>query len=240
MLLNPPVDDLRFGVPLYTVGEAAAALGVPVSTFATWVHGYTRQRPGGGRTTRSPLVTHVEVAGGPSVPFVGLAEGLVLAAFRRSGVPMQRIRPALEALASELGVAHALASRRLYTDGAEVLVDLAERASGVVAAEVSELVVVRSGQRVFAPVVESYLKRISFAADGFAELIHLPLYSRADVVADPRRSFGQPIFASGGARVRDALERFWAGEELSEVAEDFGVPLADLEDVVRAASRRAA
>lgn len=29
----------------------------------------------------------------PSIPFVGLSEALVLAAVRKSGVPMQRIRP---------------------------------------------------------------------------------------------------------------------------------------------------
>ena len=47
---------------------------------------------------------------------------------RRSGVPLQRDRPALEQLDAQFGLAHALASRRLYTDGAEVLFDYAEAA----------------------------------------------------------------------------------------------------------------
>jgi hypothetical protein len=54
------------------------------------------------------------------MPFIGLAEAYALAAFRHAGVPMQRIRPAIDVLARELGVEYALASRRLYTDGAEV------------------------------------------------------------------------------------------------------------------------
>ena len=29
----------RFGVPLYSVFEAARYLGVPTSTFTTWAHG---------------------------------------------------------------------------------------------------------------------------------------------------------------------------------------------------------
>lgn len=33
-------DELRFETPLYTVAEAARFLDVPVSTFATWAHGY--------------------------------------------------------------------------------------------------------------------------------------------------------------------------------------------------------
>jgi hypothetical protein len=41
---------------------------------------------------------------------------------------MQRIRPAIGTLASELGLEHALGSRRLYTDGAEVLYDYAQHA----------------------------------------------------------------------------------------------------------------
>lgn len=39
---------------------------------------------------------------------------------------MQRIRPALAELERDIGIAHALASRKLYTDGAEVLYDYGE------------------------------------------------------------------------------------------------------------------
>ena len=38
----------------------------------------------------------------------------------------------------------------------------------------------------------------------------------------------------------DVLERFWAGDDLDTLVEEFGVPRAELEDVVRVASRRAA
>jgi len=179
----------------------------------------------------------------PSIPFIGLVEGMVLAAIRQSGVPLQRIRPALEALSREIGVSHALASQRLYTDGAEVLFDFAEhdgRDERLYRA-VHDLVVLRSGQRVFRPIVAEYLTRISYSKkDGFAMLVRLPEYERAEVVVDPDRSFGQPIFATGGVRVADVMARFWAGEDLAEVAEDFGVPTVDMEDVVRVASRRTA
>ncbi|WP_374222850.1 hypothetical protein [Williamsia sp. CHRR-6] len=60
---------------------------------------------------------------GPSIPFIGLAEGYALAALRRSGVPLQRIRPALEQLDRKMGIAHALASEGLFTDGAEIIFD---------------------------------------------------------------------------------------------------------------------
>ena len=160
---------------------------------------------------------------------------------RRSGVPLQRIRPALEQLDAQFGLAHALASRRLYTDGAEVLFDYAEVAAdpGMVRAA-SELVVVRNGQRVFNAVVAAYLQRLEFDTDGYVRLIRLPAYEIAELVVDPRRGFGQPIFARGGARLEDALALFRAGEPLDVVADEYGIPPEQLEDAVRIATRPAA
>jgi uncharacterized protein (DUF433 family) len=175
------------------------------------------------------------------IPFVGLAEGLVLTAMRSSGVPLQRIRPALIRLEQELGLSHALASKRLYTDGAEVLYDYAERGDDPTAAKAARhLVVVRNNQGVFNEVVEGYLRRLDFGDDGYARLIHLPAYATADVVVDPTRGFGQPIFARGGARIEDALSLFRAGEPLEAVAEEYGIPPVQLEDAVRIATRVAA
>jgi uncharacterized protein (DUF433 family) len=235
-------DDPRFDVPLYTFAEAARALDVSPSTLATWGRGYTRKPAGRSSVVGAPIITAVAQAqpGQPSIPFVGLAEGMVLAAMRQAQVPMQRIRPALEVLSQGMGVAHALASKRLFTDGAELLYDYAEGSSDPDAAVAKRLVVVRNGQHVFVEVVEHYLRQIEYSGDGYARLIRLPAYQVAEVVADPTRSFGQPIFAHGGVRVADVLGRFWVGEDLVAVAEDYGVPPEDIEDVVRVASRRAA
>ena len=157
----------RFGVPLYSVSEAARYLGVPTSTVATWAHGYVR-RPTDSRSevTGDAIVTTLPVRtkGEASIPFVGLAEGLVLAAIRRSGVPLQRIRPALSRLSEEFGLEHVLASKYLYTDGAEVLYDYAEREGDTPEARSArQLVVVRKGQHVFNEVVDDYLHRVQFA-----------------------------------------------------------------------------
>jgi uncharacterized protein (DUF433 family) len=165
---------------------------------------------------------------------------MVLAAVRSAGVSLQRVRPALEVLAHEIGIAHALASRALYTDGAELLFDYAQHASSDDAEAANELTVVRSGQRVFRDVIAEYLQRIDYAPDGYARLIRLPAYERAEVVVDPTRSFGQPIFAHGAARLSDVLERFWAGDDIETLVAEFGVPAAEIEDALRAASRRAA
>ena len=152
----------RFETLLYGIGEAAGYLSVPPTTLRNWVYGYQRHGGGGRSTTASPVVTAVqpERRDRPSMPFIGLAEAYALAAFRKAGVPMQRIRPAIGVLARELGLEHALASSRLYTDGAEVLYDYAQHAAHTPEGESAmDLVVVRNNQRVFREVVDLYLRR---------------------------------------------------------------------------------
>jgi len=95
-------------------------------------------------------------------------------------------------------------------------------------------------QRVFNEVVAAYLQRVEFGPEGYPRLIHLPAYEVADIVVDPERGFGQPIFARGGTRLEDALALFRAGEPLDVVAEEYGVPRDQLEDAVRIATRVAA
>jgi uncharacterized protein (DUF433 family) len=230
MSRNGTRDDLRFSAPLYTVAEAARFLGVPTSTFSTWAKGYVRRPPGRPVVKAGPIVASTEAQPGfPSIPFVGLAEGMVIAAFREAGVSMQHLRKAASILEREIGFRHALASRRLFTDGAAVLFDYAHRKGD------ETLTVVVTQQRVFAPVVQEYLKRIEYGADDWAERLVSPATRDRIVVVDPQRSFGQPIFLRGAAPVESVIGRWRAGESIAHVAADFGVPAGDVEDYLRAA-----
>ena len=172
-----------------------------------------------------------------TVPFIGYAEAFVLAAFRRAGVRLQRIGPAVDALAKSLGLEHALASKLLYTDGAEVLYGYAAERNED---DLLELVVLRKGQRQFSDAVHDHHKRITFASDGWASRVRLPSYQRAEVVVDPRVAFGLPLVVHGGARVEDLVDRFVAGDTLADIAFDFDVPPEEVEDVIRVATRTAA
>lgn len=139
-------DDPRVNAPLFTLRESAAYLYTPVSTLHAWAH----PKDGG------PLVTVLPRAGRQAtVPFIGFAEAFVLSPLRKAGLPMQRIRPAVAKLSDEIGLDHALASQRVYTD-ANVTVD-PRQAFG-------QPLVVHGGAR-----VEDLVDRFQ-AGDGFAEI----------------------------------------------------------------------
>jgi uncharacterized protein (DUF433 family) len=226
-------QDIRFTEPLYTLTEAARFLAVPPSSFATWAEGYVRHFHGRPSVVKDPVITAFDGArGAPRVPFVGLSEAMVLAAFRRSGLPLQRIRPAVRILQEQIGLDYALASQRVYSDGAEILYDFAERYDED---EIGTLVVVRSGQHVFRDVVADYLQRISYDEDGWARRLVLPITKRKLIAVDPWRGFGQPMFLHGGAPLDSVLARIRAGEPLEDVAADFEVPQEDVQEALRAA-----
>ncbi len=216
-------DDSRISVPLYTIAEAAQYVGLPYSTLQSWIN------PSGGR---DPLVTSLVRTGyEASIPFIGLAEAFVLQVARAAGVPRHRIRDGVEAVKNELGLEHALASQLLYTDGAELLVRYA--------AEDDDLEVARTRQRQLTKTVKHQLKLITYAGDGYAARLCLPGYDPANVVVDPAVAFGYPVVKGKGTRVKDVLERFWAGEGLRAIAYDFDLNEEAVEALLRAQTRPA-
>ena len=224
-------------MPLYTLGEASKYLIVPRATLATWADGYERRPAKRPVVKGEPIITAFpqEHRGYARLPFVGIAEAYVLNAFRRAGVPMQRIRPSIEWLIKNVGP-HALASEDLFTDGAEVLCRFAQE-SGEGSPDdqvVRGLIVPRSGQYVFKDIVEHYLKQIRFGDDKFAAAIRLPQYGEADVVLDPSRGYGQPVFDRSGVRVSDVLGPLQAGATFEDVADDYGVTESELLDALDA------
>lgn len=231
------LDDPHYAMPIYHKAEAARIIAVPAQTFRDWAVGYARKRLDGSQLVSAPIVTTLEPARpqGVSVPFVGLAEAYIVAAFTKAGVPMRRIRPAVLWLQEHIGLPQALASQQLQTDGAEVLWDFG-RSSGDPADQdmIEGLVVVRSGQQVFRPVVRDYLTRVTYE-DGWTRRIQLPQFGDADVIVDPWLNGGQPTVAGRGIRVTDIKSRLDAREPTEDVAGDYGLTVKEVEAIRLAA-----
>ncbi|AXH34853.1 DUF433 domain-containing protein [Humibacter sp. BT305] len=214
--------------PLYTQSEAAGMLGMPASTFNHWATGY--ETAAGNR--RQGFITIERPGRGYTVPFVGLAEAWIVRAFARAGVPVSRIRPALEQLRTQIGLDHALASDRLKTDGADILWDLRQRDA---AFDDNRLVVVRNGQTAFGEIVREHLKQVDYR-NGFIGQIRVPRASGAEYTIDPQINFGRPTLTEYGVRVEDVLARIAAGERIADVAADYDIPAPAVENLALAAA----
>jgi uncharacterized protein (DUF433 family) len=235
--------DTHYTAPLYKRAEAARIIRVPASTLRDWstpASGTTvaivaiEATPPTGSAPVAPIhhdglitVAEPRTPRGATIPFVGLAEAYVLAAFRQAGVPMQRIRPALRRLEEEMGLIQALASERLRTDGAEVLWDYSQETDDQATKDaVGDLVVVRNGQLVFRRVVQDYLRRVTYG-EGWARVIDVG-QGKVGVTVDPFINGGQPTLARRGIAVTDILSRIRAGEPSKEVAADYGLRASEI------------
>ena len=232
MVVTVADADVRFSAPLYSQSEAARYVDMPASTFRTWAQGYERRVGGRSTVKGAPLITYLPArrASEPSVPFIGLAEAMFLAALRKAGVPLQQIRPALGLVRDRLGISYALASRRLYVVGAQLLWEVSEEGELDPDAR-RALIVLRDGQYVFREVIESYLRRIEYAEDDYADRVELPGYEVARVVADPYINFGLPFFRETGTPISAVLSRLRAGEPVTDVADDFDLPEDEVTEV---------
>jgi len=211
-----------YSTPIYSQSEAARIIQAPASLFCRWAQGYRfRQRREGGWGSSPALLTGVRPGRGITVSFNALAEGFIIETFRRAGLPLARIRPAVEVLRREIGLENALLSERLSTDGAEILYRNGE----------GDLVVVRDHLEEFKEVVSEYLKSVSYR-DGFVSVIRLPTFEVVEVVVDPQRNSGQPTIDRLGVRVEDVLSRVRAGERIVEVADDFGLEPKEIRSLI--------
>ena len=201
------------------------------STFATWAHGYERHFPNRRSVQGRAVITTVDGDDGRLIPFVGLVEATVVQAFRRTGLPLQRIRRALDVLASQGELDHALASRQLFSDGANVLYDYARSEDDD---QLRLLTVVGSGQRVFHEVIRDYLQRIRYGDDQWATSLILPATERQLLRVRPEIAAGEPLFMNGGAPLSVVHSRVQAGESIRSVARDYDVPESDVREALNA------
>ena len=221
-------EDTRFGVPLFTIDEGARHLGMPASTLRDW----TRMVAGS-----APLVHRVEPSTprAASLPFIGVVEAHMLRGFKELGLNARELRASVARLREITDDEYALATRRVASDGVNLLVDMAA------SAEIPQWERARDGQGAIGEVIERYLKFVTWRqSDRYPLRLTLQAYEGADVIIDPRFAFGQPILEHEKVRVEDILDAFWAGESYLTISGEFGVSSSAVEAVIRSATRRRA
>lgn len=224
--------------PGYRVTEAAQILALPPATVRAWCFGHDyRQRRDGARKRFARVIEPASTQE-RLLSFENLCELHVLAAIRRlHRVKLPAVRKALAYTRKQLGVKRPLASSRFMTNGVELFVVQA----GAV------LNVTQAGQQAMREEFERALTCIEFGKKGapvqlfpFARESPLETGQPKAVVVDPQRSFGRPVLVGAFVRTRVIEERFRAGDSITDMARDYGVNAADVEEAFRYEHRRTA
>ena len=217
--------------PAYPLAVAARILGTNPSTLRAWFHGRTYQTKAG-KHRAAPVMAATQIAGAP-LSFIDLVEAHMLLAIRRGyGIPLKRLRDAMDYLREDGGNLLFLAHRdfkhdrqHLYVDRDDFLVSLSER-----------------GQHVEPRVIQDGLKQIVYGEDGYADRF-FPLVNGQEqktIMLAPNIGFGRPVLAKLGVSAEAVAARFRAGEHLRDLAADYGATPEEIEDALRWSNRRAA
>jgi len=199
----------------YDVVAAAHHLRMPRSTLASWVGGKDGFRP----LLEPPRIGYLS--------FINLTEAFVLLALRRRyKIKMPHIRDAIAYTEQHLEVEHPLAFQEFTTDCVDLFV---RTAGGIVNAS--------KGGQIKLDDVLGDLMRIEWRDKRpialFPVLSHRVHADARPIRISPLVAFGQPVITGTRIPISAVADRFYGGESIGELADDYGVPLSAIEEAVR-------
>ena len=211
--------------PRYLLADAAIFANVPTPTLRNWVRGTS------GTAGRSPQPAVIQLDGLMEEPlaisFFNVIEAGFLSAYRSMGVPMQRVRPAIEYARERERIARPLLDENFQVNGRDLFLEYSRETGAKGLLNVS-----RSGQAAWPEIVDSHFRSIQYDEQG-PILKWLFGAERPIVGIDPRLSFGEPCIVGRGLRTDVLFGRFVAGESRDEIAEDFSITGEEVEEALR-------
>jgi uncharacterized protein (DUF433 family) len=102
----------------------------------------------------------------------------------------------------------------------------------------------REGQLAMSEVLGAYLRRVDWDEAGFAIRLY-PFTRKREldepkvVVIDPEIAFGKPVLANTGIPTATVADRYKAGESMDDLAEDYDLKRAQIEEAIRCELRAA-
>lgn len=212
--------------PAYPLTEAARYLKLPAATLRAWTLG-RRYPTTQGKSHFRPLIR--PASGKPPVlSFSNLIEAHVLRALRADhGVSVKAVRQAVEFAEKKLGIERLLLRPELCSDAGQVFLD-----------RYGELIELSaSGQLAMRQVLQAHLKRVTWDAERFPIRLHPFVVGEATgpampIAIDPRIAFGRPVVIRRGISTAAIVARIDAGEAVADLATDYELSLAEIEDAV--------
>jgi uncharacterized protein (DUF433 family) len=205
--------DSALALPTYALAEASRLLRVAPSTLRWWLEGARRDG------VAYPPVLRPSPTGSSEVTWGEFVEAGYLREYRRD-LPLQRLRPLIEALRAELGTAYPLATAVPMVSGRDLVWNLQQQLQTP-----EELwIVVGDQQLVLGGPATAFFKRVEFNPLTDEAERFIVMEGEPPVTVAPRVSFGVPTVK----RVRTEIlaELIAAGEGVDVVAQiyhDYGV-----------------
>jgi uncharacterized protein (DUF433 family) len=207
----------------YTLTEAARYLRLPVATLRSWVLG--RDYPtaeGGGRFP--PLISPASFRP-PLLSFSNLIEAHILRSLRMDhGVSVKALRTALNYAQRSLKIDRLLLRSELRADAGKVFLD-----------RYGELIELSaSGQLAMRKIFEGHLERVEWDETRFPVRLYPFVFASAStedrpIAIDPRIAFGRPVVLRKSISTATIAERIDAGESVEDVAADYDLGRAEIE-----------
>lgn len=212
-----------YNTPILTAREVARHLAMPETTLDRWIRT---------QAADAPLVHALKPArrSWPRMPFVAVIEAYVLRALRDEGFSLAAITEAAAFVRREFKDPYALASRRIASDGVGLFVEVWEHG----------FVHTATQQVAIKEVLQEHLRFITWADDGTPAYLRLRQYGAgAEVIIDPRFSWGAPVLQASKTPVQALVSLWQAGESMDDIAYEYELARPVVEDVLRNATRHA-
>ncbi len=214
-------------LPLYEVSEAARYLRISYFILYSWLRPFRFASPHGSDV--GTLIRRPE--GCKQLSFNNLIEAHVLKGLRLNHqMPTGEILESIRYAEKELGIENLL-TKEFKAGAKQMFVE-----------HMGELISLgRGGQFSMGKMLDKYLQRITYENSVAASLN--PFVSESAeryIEISPEISFGKPVVASAGIETRVIADRFELGEENTDIAEDYGITEAEVEEAILYESKQAA
>jgi uncharacterized protein (DUF433 family) len=227
MSINPKSYSDPREVPKYNLGEVAWYLDIPPSTLRWWCLGRTYTVNGQQRDSAALIRPALYDPHNPSLSFYNLAEAHILAATRKfEKISMQKIRDAIDYLATTYASPHPLLGHEFFAGGKDLFIK-----------NILETVnISRKGQLAFKELVDAHLERVITDNSGWPTQVFPVRHkdtTKKPIVIVSNVGGGHPITPRKGIRVEVLMNRKQAGEAYQQIAEDYGLTQLEVEEAVR-------
>lgn len=218
--------NARFGVGVYTPSEAARLIQASPSSVRRWLFGYSYDHHGPERHQEPLWEPEYGVdQEDPVLGFRDLIEARMVAKLRDLNIGLPTIRTCLATAAEIANDSHPFSSAHFRTDGRRLFLERLSEDG------VHDVIDLKTRQHAFPKILEASFLDLEF--DGEKATRWFPFARSREIVADPQRSFGQPVVDDGGVPTRRLAQAFEAeGRSIDKVARLFEIGRQAVKDAL--------